>query len=147
MLVYKLDRFGRSMAQLIGNIAVLTAAKVRFVSISQGIDTDQSTPTGNLLLNLLSVFAEFEHALISERIRSGLQNRKAQGRRLGPRPKVWRIDKAREMRSWGYSYAKIGLELGISAKTVRRALTTLDTGPVIASELSTNTIVAGQGQD
>jgi len=126
VLVYKLDRFGRSMVQLIANIGALTGLKIRFIAISQGIDTDQSTPTGNLMLNLLSAFAEFEREMISERVRSGIANARAKGKHLGRPRLVFRRDVAHEMRACGTTFAKIAQELGTSARTVRRELQRTD---------------------
>src|SRR5262249_18366633 len=70
---WKLDRWGRSMPHLVQSIQELKSLGVRFVAVSQGIDTDEGNPMAKLLLHLLSAFAEFEHDLIVERTRAGLQ--------------------------------------------------------------------------
>jgi len=122
VLVYKIDRFGRSMADLISNVGILTANKIRFIAVSQGIDTDQNSPTGRLLLNLLGSFAEFERELISERVRSGLGHARRNGKVLGRPRKVFRRDLAGQMRAKGVSYEKIAAKFDVSPRTVKRVL-------------------------
>ncbi len=87
VLVCKLDRFGRSAFDLLGNIRQLEAAGVRFVAVTQGIDIRPSgDPMSRLLLTMLSAVAEFERDLVVERTRLGLANARRAGRRLGRPP-------------------------------------------------------------
>jgi DNA invertase Pin-like site-specific DNA recombinase len=87
VLVWKLDRFGRSAFDLLGNIRQLEAAGVRFVVVTQGIDIRPSgDPMSRLLLTMLSAVAEFERDLVVERTRLGLANARRAGRRLGRPP-------------------------------------------------------------
>ena len=82
---------------------------------------DTSTPTGKLVFTVLGAVAELERSLIAERVRAGLRNAKAKGKRLGrPRKAVDRSRIARLRRS-GTSWAAIGRELGVGEATVRRA--------------------------
>lgn len=83
ILVYKLDRFGRSLIDLMTAIGQLTGAGVRFIAITQGIDTDASNPTSRLLMHIMGAFAEFERELIKERIAGGMKKAKASGTRSG----------------------------------------------------------------
>ena len=69
----KLDRFGRSVVDLATSLQTLDAHGVRFMAVSQGIDTDQSNPTSRLLLNILACVSEFEKCLINERTQGGLR--------------------------------------------------------------------------
>jgi putative DNA-invertase from lambdoid prophage Rac len=82
VVVYKLDRWARSSQELINEISeIVIKRKVNFVSISDNIDFN--TATGRLHFQILSAFAEFERALISERVKEGLHRAKHQGKRLG----------------------------------------------------------------
>ena len=71
LICYKLDRLGRSVQELVSNIEELDRAGVRFIAVTQGIDTDQRSPTGRLLLQMLAAIAEFEKSLIKERVIAG----------------------------------------------------------------------------
>src|ERR1700737_4988801 len=81
VLVWKLDRFGRSVKNCVDGIAALTAAGVRFIAVSQSIDTDESNPTSRLLLHILASVAEFEGELIRERVRAGIRSAKHKGKK------------------------------------------------------------------
>jgi DNA invertase Pin-like site-specific DNA recombinase len=85
VLVWKLDRFGRSLRHLVNSLAELEALGVAFVSLRDNLDL--STPSGRLMFQIIGAMAEFERALIQERVRAGLRNARAKGRRLG-RPRV-----------------------------------------------------------
>jgi len=73
ILVWKLDRFSRSMLHLHEQLQTLRSAGVRFIATSQNIDTDESNPTSRLLLNILAAIAEFERELIRERTVAGVR--------------------------------------------------------------------------
>ena len=97
VLVWRLDRFGRSLQHLQNAIAILRDAKVNFISLKEGFDL--TTPMGKAFFGMLGVFAEFERDVIAERIRAGLRNAKAKGhvpgRKIDPkrgpsRTTVWR---------------------------------------------------------
>jgi DNA invertase Pin-like site-specific DNA recombinase len=85
ILVWKIDRFGRSLKHLVNALAELAALGVAFISLTNNIDL--STPSGRLMFQIIGAMAEFERALIQERVRTGLRNARAKGRRLG-RPRV-----------------------------------------------------------
>ncbi|HXJ93080.1 MAG TPA: recombinase family protein [Terriglobia bacterium] len=71
VLVWKLDRFGRSLRDCLNNLEALKSAKVRFIAITQGIDTDEQNPTSRFQIQLLGAAAEFERSLILERTQAG----------------------------------------------------------------------------
>lgn len=71
LLVWKLDRFGRSLVDCLNNIRTLEDHGVRFIAVTQGLDTDQRNPASKFLLHVLGAAAEFERALLRERTRAG----------------------------------------------------------------------------
>src|ERR1700682_1822723 len=85
VLVWKLDRFGRSLRHLVNSLAELEALGVAFVSLRDNLAL--STPSGRLMFQIIGAMAEFERSLIVERVRAGMRNARAKGRRLG-RPRV-----------------------------------------------------------
>ncbi len=85
VLIWKLDRFGRSLRHLVNAIAELEAVGAAFISLRNNLDL--STPSGRLMFQIVTAMAEFERALIQERVKAGLQNARAKGKRLG-RPSV-----------------------------------------------------------
>jgi DNA invertase Pin-like site-specific DNA recombinase len=123
----KIDRWGRSMPGFVSSVQELRSLGVRFIAVTQGIDTDESNPTSKLLLNLLAAFAEFERELIVERTRAGLQRARREGR-VGGRPKlVVSHTKIVRMAEDGATVREIGEELGVSAASVCRILKTKTT--------------------
>lgn len=112
ILVWKLDRFARSLRHLILTLGELEALGVAFVSLTEAIDL--STPTGRLLVHVLGALGEFERALIGERVRAGVARARARGRPLGRPKKVFRRDQIEKLRAEGLSFRKIGEQLGIS---------------------------------
>jgi DNA invertase Pin-like site-specific DNA recombinase len=122
VLVWKLDRFGRSLHHLIENVQLLDDHGIRFVSPSQGIDTDNRSPVGRLLLHMMAAFAEFERSLIVERVRTGVKEAQRQGKHCGRPKRVFRRDDVRDLRAQGKSWREISLELGIPVGTVRKAV-------------------------
>lgn len=121
VLVWKLDRFGRSLQQLVGNVHELDRVGVRFIAVTQSIDTDQKSPMGKFLLNLFAAFAEFERDLIVERVKAGVAEAQRQGKHCGRPARVFRRDRAAEMRSQGKSWRAIAWELKVPVSTVREA--------------------------
>jgi DNA invertase Pin-like site-specific DNA recombinase len=117
--VWKLDRFGRSLRHLVNALADLESLGISFISLKDSLDL--STPSGRLMFQIIGAMAEFERALIQERVKAGLRNARAKGRRLG-RPRV-NVDHSRIalLRQQGLSWTKIAGDLGIGEGTVRRA--------------------------
>jgi DNA invertase Pin-like site-specific DNA recombinase len=123
ILVWKLDRFGRSLRHLVNALAELEAVGVSFVSLTDNLDL--STPTGRLMFQVIAAMSEFERELIRERVRAGLRNARAKGRKLG-RPRA-ALDAARigRLRAQGRSLREIAGELGCSASLVHKTLAKL----------------------
>ncbi len=122
VLVWKLDRFGRSVLNLSEQLGKLTSYSIRFIATTQGIDTDQANPTSRLLLHILAAVAEFEREMIRERVKAGMNTAKHKGVQCG-RPKViFDRDKALALRKKGTSVRAIASKLGIGVGTVARLL-------------------------
>ncbi len=125
VLVWKLDRFGRSALDVLNNINLLQKAGVRFVCTSQGIDiSPEGDPMSRLLLTMMAAFAEFERNTISERSRMGISRAKAKGIHCGrprgdsrPSPET-----VRELRKKGLSWRQIAAQLGCSHSAAYRAV-------------------------
>lgn len=128
VLVWKLDRFGRSLANLIGNILLLDGYGVRFIAVTQGIDTDSKNPTSRLMIHILGAVAEFERSIIVERVRSGMAEAKRKGKHCGRPRSAWSRIKARELREQGHSWREIARKLSVPEASVRRALKTASKG-------------------
>jgi DNA invertase Pin-like site-specific DNA recombinase len=114
VVVYRYDRFARSLRQLVNALEEFRALGIDFVSLHEGVDT--STPNGRLVFGIFASIAEFERELIRDRVRSGLAAAKAKGKRLG-RPRVV-VDAPRivTLRRTGASWAEISVQLGIVAR-------------------------------
>src|SRR5207237_9404563 len=118
VLVWKIDRFGRSLKHLINALADLDAYGVAFVSLRDNLDL--STPSGRLMFQIIGAMAEFERALIQERVRAGLRNAKAKGKRIGrPRQEVDETQ-VKALRDSGASWRAIAAKLGVGVGTVHR---------------------------
>jgi DNA invertase Pin-like site-specific DNA recombinase len=127
VLVYRYDRFARSLRQLVNALTEFDALGIHFVSLHEGVDT--STPNGRLVFGIFASIAEFERELIRGRVRSGLAAAKARGARLG-RPRVT-VDAGRiaALRESGHSWPTIARELGVSVGTAFQAGQSLSTNP------------------
>src|SRR3984957_7051840 len=119
VVVYRYDRFARSLRHLVNALEEFRALGIEFVSIHEGVDT--STPNGRLIFGIFASIAEFERELIRDRVRSGLAAARARGKRLG-RPKVSvDLDEISRLREAGDSWSTVGKKLGLGEGTVRRA--------------------------
>ena len=120
VVVYRYDRFARSLRQLVNALEEFRALGIDFVSLHEGVDT--STPNGRLVFGIFASIAEFERELIRSRVRSGLAAAKAMGKRLGrPRTSV-DAEKIAQRRASGASWREISQEMGIGTGTAVRAL-------------------------
>lgn len=122
VLVWKIDRFARSLIQLITNVQLLDSYGVRFIAVTQGIDTDRQNPAGVLMMQVLGSVAQFERAIIVERVKAGVAQAKRDGKHCGRPAKVFRRDQALRMRKSGLSWAQVARKLGVPASTVRRGV-------------------------
>ena len=118
VIVWKFDRFARSVSHLLRALETFKALGIEFVSLSEQMDT--STPTGKMVFTVLGAVAELERSLIAERVKAGLRNARAKGKRLG-RPRV-AVDAARiaALRALGQPWTAIAGKLGVGEGTVRR---------------------------
>ena len=122
VVVWRLDRLGRSLRHLIGLVGDLEGRGVQLRSLTEQLDT--STPAGRLVFHVFASMAEFERDLIHERTMAGLDAARARGRR-GGRPTVWTAEKlatARAMYEAGQDVASIARVLGVSRASVYRGL-------------------------
>jgi DNA invertase Pin-like site-specific DNA recombinase len=118
VLVWKLDRFGRSVRHLANSIAELQLHNVTFISMKDSIDL--STPQGRLMFSLLAAMAEFERELICERVKSGMENARRKGKRIG-RPSVTVIRKdVVSLKSSGSTWEDVSDAVGCSISTAKR---------------------------
>jgi len=118
VLVWKIDRFGRSLKHLVNSLADLAAYGVAFISLRDNLDL--STPSGRLMFQIIGAMAEFERSLIQERVKAGLAHARSKGKRLG-RPKVYADGhKVAELRTRGLSWAEICAALKLSKGTAQR---------------------------
>jgi DNA invertase Pin-like site-specific DNA recombinase len=119
VVVWKFDRFARSVSHLLRALETFNSLGIAFVSLGEQIDT--STPAGKMVFTVLGAVAELERSLIVERVRAGLRNAKAKGKHLG-RPHV-SVDAAKiaSLREAGRSWPQIAKQLGVGVGTAYRA--------------------------
>jgi DNA invertase Pin-like site-specific DNA recombinase len=122
LVVWRLDRLGRSLPHLISVVADLGSRNVGFQSLNDGLDT--TSAQGRLVFHMMGALAEFERALISERTQAGVQAAKARGVRLGRRPTLnaGQIQHARTLVGSGESPSAVARTLGVGRSTLYRAL-------------------------
>jgi DNA invertase Pin-like site-specific DNA recombinase len=127
VVVYRYDRFARSLRQLVNALEEFRSLGIEFISLHEGVDT--STPNGRLVFGIFASIAEFERELIRDRVKSGIAAAKSKGKRLG-RPRV-SVDAARiaALRASGASWNTITRQLGLSAGTAKRAYYSLSKNP------------------
>ena len=119
VIVWKLDRFARSLKDLILMLQQLSELGIEFISIRDNIDL--STSSGKLMLHIIGAFAEFEASIIKTRVKAGLDLARSKGTRLGRKPTIDAM-KVRELRAQGYSLGKIAKYLGVSKAGVHKSL-------------------------
>ena len=123
--VWKFDRFARSVSHLLRALDTFRALGIEFVSLSESLDT--ATPAGRMVFTVLGAVAELERSLIAERVRAGLRNARAKGKRLG-RPRAF-VDAAEigRLRLRGRTVREIAEELGYSRSLVHKTLANFGT--------------------
>jgi len=123
VLVWRLDRWGRSVADLLATLQELDHLGVGFVSLTEALDL--TTPAGRAMAALLAVFAEFERDILRERVRAGLAHARRNGKRLGrPATAALHADQVRKLYRTNVSKAEIARRLRIGRTSVRRILAT-----------------------
>lgn len=118
ILVWKLDRFGRSVLNLVFCLQNLHQAGVGFISVRDNLDF--TTAVGRLMFHVIAAMAEFERDLTIERVRAGIDNARAKGTKFGRPSVVASATVVASLRAQGLSWRKIGAQLEISEATARR---------------------------
>lgn len=109
-MVWKFDRFARSVSHLLRALEAFQALGIEFVSLTEGVDT--STPTGKMVFEVLGAVAELERSLIAERVRVGLSNARAKGKVLGRPKKGLDASRISSLRAAGHGWRAIAKQLG-----------------------------------
>jgi putative DNA-invertase from lambdoid prophage Rac len=121
IVVWRLDRWGRSLADLVSTLHELHELGVGFISLSEALDF--TTPTGRAMAGMLAVFAEFERGILRERVKAGIAEARRRGTRHGRPPTVaHQADEVRQLSAAGLSKSAIARRLGIGRTSVRRFL-------------------------
>jgi DNA invertase Pin-like site-specific DNA recombinase len=122
VLVWRLDRWGRSVTDLLATLQELEHLGVGFVSLNEALDL--TTPAGRAMAALLAVFAAFEREILQERVRAGLAHARQNGKRLGrPATAALHTAEIRKLHRAGVSKSEIARRLQIGRTSVRRILT------------------------
>lgn len=115
VVVWRFDRFARSVSHLLRALENFRSLGIEFVSLSEQVDT--TTPAGKMVFTVLGAVAELERSLIVERVRAGIRNAKAKGKRLGRPRKVHDATEIKRLRAEGASWRVVGAALGIAPAT------------------------------
>ena len=119
VLVWKFDRFARSLKHLIESLDEFNALGIDFVSLTEGVDT--TTPAGQLLFHIVGAVAQFERDLIAERVRAGMAHARAMGKRIGRPRAALDVEAVLKLRGEGRSLREIARALNVPVSRVRRA--------------------------
>jgi len=120
VMVWKFDRFARSMKHLVTALEQFRVLGIDFVSHQEAVDT--ATPMGTAMFGMIAVMAQFERELIRERVRAGLENAKRKGVQLGRHETRFDVQEAIILRREGVSWGEISKRLGVSKTVVYRRL-------------------------
>ena len=123
VLVWRLDRWGRSVTDLLATLQELEHLGVGFVSLTEALDL--TTPAGRAMAGLLAIFSEFEREILRERVRAGLAHARQNGKRLGrPATAARHAAEIRKLHRAGVSKSEIARRLQVGRTSVRRILAT-----------------------
>lgn len=122
LVVWKMDRLGRSLSELLGLLEALNKRGVAFQSLTESIDT--TTATGRAMFQMIGILAELERSLIGERTKAGREAAKARGVKMGRKTKLTpqQIEHAHKLLDSGEHHDKIAKSLGVSRRTLYRGL-------------------------
>ena len=121
IVVWRLDRWGRSVVDLVNTLHELHALGVGFISLHEALDF--TTPTGRAMASLLAIFAQFEREILRERVKAGIVQARRHGKRHGRPPSVaHRAPDVQRLATAGLSQSAIARQLGLSRTSVRRFL-------------------------
>jgi DNA invertase Pin-like site-specific DNA recombinase len=135
VIVWKLDRLGRSLKHLVNLIAEWESLGITFVSLRDNLDF--STPGGRLMFNIIASMAEFERDLIRERVKAGIARAKADGKRIGRRRRTDVLpEEVAALRAQGKSWPEIARQLNCGVGTVCRAYQHLSKTPQQTSTIT-----------
>jgi DNA invertase Pin-like site-specific DNA recombinase len=118
IVVWKFDRFARSVSHLLRALETFKVQGIEFVSFSEQMDT--STPAGKMVFTVLGAVAELERSLIVERVKAGLRNARAKGKRLGRPKKILDTKRIAALRAKGIGWKRIAAEMGVGVGTIYR---------------------------
>jgi DNA invertase Pin-like site-specific DNA recombinase len=118
VVVWKFDRFARSVSHLLRALETFRSLGIEFVSFSEQMDT--TTPTGKMVFTVLGAVAELERSLIVERVKAGLRNARARGKRLGRPRRVLDTKTIAALRTQGVGWKAIARDMGIGVGTLYR---------------------------
>jgi DNA invertase Pin-like site-specific DNA recombinase len=122
IVVWRLDRWGRSLPDLVVTLRELIDLGVGFVSLTEALDL--TTPTGRAMAGMVAVFAEFEREILRERVRAGIAQARKEGRPHGRPPTAsLKADEVHRLKATQLSHSEIARQLGIGRTSVRRILT------------------------
>jgi putative DNA-invertase from lambdoid prophage Rac len=125
IVVWRLDRWGRSLVDLIATLEELTALKVGFVSLSEALDL--TTPSGRAFAGMLAVFAEFERDILRDRVKAGIAQARKDGKpHARPATIAGKAQEVRNLVAKGISKSAIAKQLNIGRTSVRRLLRPLE---------------------
>jgi DNA invertase Pin-like site-specific DNA recombinase len=119
VLVWKLDRFGRSVRHLVTAVATLEEHGVAFISVRDNID--MTTPAGRLMFNVIAAMAQFERELTIERVKAGMAAARARGKHIGRQPFVVEPSQVASLKASGATWEDVSDALGCSISTCQRA--------------------------
>jgi putative DNA-invertase from lambdoid prophage Rac len=121
IVVWRLDRWGRSVTDLMATLQELTGLGVGFVSLTEALDL--TTPSGRAMAGMLAIFAEFEREILRERVKAGIAQARKEGRPHGrPRTASLQANEVRRLKAERTSHSEIARQLGIGRTSVRRIL-------------------------
>jgi DNA invertase Pin-like site-specific DNA recombinase len=118
VVVWKFDRFARSVSHLLRALETFRSLGIEFVSFSEQMDT--TTPTGKMVFTVLGAVAELERSLIVERVKAGLRNARAKGKRLGRPRRLLDTKAIAALRTQGFGWKRIAAEMGVGVGTLYR---------------------------
>ena len=126
---WSVDRLGRSLQDLVAFLGELHGKGIELYLHQQGLDT--STPAGKAMFQMLGIFAEFERAMIVERVKAGLSRARRQGKRLGRRPvNADVVERIQEQLATGAGILKTAKTLGVGTGTVHKVRRSMAAAPV-----------------
>jgi DNA invertase Pin-like site-specific DNA recombinase len=120
VVVWKFDRFARSVSHLLRALETFQTLRIEFVSLTEGVDT--STPMGKMVFTVLGAVAELERSLIVERVKAGLRNARAKGKKLGRPRRVLDASRITALRSQGVGWRAIAKQMGVGVGTLYRGI-------------------------